>query len=589
MSRPVVSVSSPTNGQTGVAITVAPYAIFDQALLPASVNFQTVQLLDPNSVPLTGTVVYDAGTRKVTFTPTAALAYSTVYIFRLVGWNEDTDPFEHGIMNPYNEAMNGNVNISFTTQAPPIPIVPPPPGATNTQDVVIVDPANADILVPLDLWHHDHKISATFAYPVPLTQYIYEVINNTGIWEDVVITGVTAYNSTVKVLNWELTTAGDDHTFNLKCDTTLVATGGRTGAGRLYFTGVNSSGILGSINIISGSTSSGTITVDYDKVPIYGHLSLTGLNCIGLFGASYPEIDFQFEYPNLEAPVATASPANTYVGRVTYTSILHNASISIEVGHYIEDLDNLGLTPPAIIWEQLDLLDSYQWVLTFSAGIGSTTDNIYGLPTDHIYYFVTLLYPYYTTIPIIRLNLGPFIRGVTDDTIARMIYEISWLTRRYYYEIRGIWLNMTDLSLVPATVLQYIICRVKLDILDAASGDFQGTGSGVEKVLGDFRVSRSASGASPLKNLRDKYNECLLDTGHELGIDHNQLQVRATIFAEVDPRRPITDWSWRRWPTAPTTMNQTGMFPESSPGHIVRSVPPDIPISRSYDYPTDTV
>jgi hypothetical protein len=177
----------------------------------------------------------------------------------------------------------------------------------------------------------------------------------------------------------------------------------------------------------------------------------------------------------------------------------------------------------------------------------------------------------WASIPIIRLNIGPYTRDIPDDTISRLIYELSWLARRLYYEVKGTWLSIDDIESVPAALVQYIICKVKLDALDAAFASYTGTGSAIRKTLGDFTVDRSAAGGNPLNSLRNKYEECLKDSGHAAGIDFRQLVVRDTIIAEFDPRRPITDASWRRWPQAPTTMNQNGLYPEAKE-HIARNL-----------------
>jgi hypothetical protein len=569
--RPVVATSLPIDGAAGVAITVAPYAIYDQALNPASVNAMTVMLLTATTlVPIAGLPSYDSTYKKVIFTPTAPLSYSSSYIFRLVGYQVDVDTFEHGIMNNYGEAQSGIVDITFTTMDTPVVPDPDPPTTINTQDVLSVDPANATIMVPVDLPAHDHLITLEFNYPVPLTQYIPTITGNSTKWSTPVIVGVKSTNSTAGVLNWELLldVGTGEYTFNLKRGTTLVATGTATTDGILYFEPSGTTGIYGSIIVTTAATAgTGTMTVTYGKVPLYGNITINGQNCIGLYGAAYPEIEFEFEWPSLMAPPIAATGDDVYIGRVSYGDALYH-TVTIEVGHYIEDALN------NIVWEQLDLILSYQYVVSIATGVGSTDDDIYGLPVDHIYYFVTKIEPMYTTITTILLNIGAYIRGVPEDTIARMIYEISWLVRKLYYELHGVWLPVDDIDDVPAEIIQYVICKVKLDTLDAALADYNGMGSGVGKTLGDFKVDRAAVAGAPFKYLRDKYLQCIADTSHELGFS-DVLVARTTVVAEFDPRRPISEYSWRRWPQVPTTMNQNGMFPELS-NNIVRNVPPDV-------------
>jgi len=569
MSRPVVIVTSPVDAALDVAVSVAPYAVFDQALNPASVNFQTVQLLNSSNVPLTGVVAYDSVLRKVTFTPSAVLSYSSVYTFRLVGWRKGIDAFEHGIMNLYSEALYGIIDISFTTIAPPTPDDPEAPATPeNTQDVVGVDPANAEIMVPVEL--DNHYMALEFLLPVPLTQVITTITgNDDDALEDLILVGVTTRNSAAGVLNWVLQSVDNAGvlTYDVELLNGAIVVAHGTGvAGSISLDEVSGSGIHGSVTVGGDDAATGTITVNLTIVPLYDHLSITGVNCIGLYGANYPEINFSFEWEGLIYTITEASVANTYIGRVSYSDTdLTNSTVYIEVGHYV--IDDLG----AVIWEQLDLPFSYQFVITVEAGVGSTSLLTNGLPTDHIYYFVTELEPMWATITIIRLNIGPYIRGVPDDTIARLIYELSWLARRLYYDQYGVWLPIDDIDRVPAAIIQYIICKAKLDALDAAFADYTGSGSAVSKTLGDFKVDRGSVGGNPLASLRKKYEQCILDSSHAAGIDFRQLVVRATIIAEFDPRRPITDYSWRRWPEVPTTMNQNGLYPETK-SYIARNL-----------------
>lgn len=695
MARPVVVQTYPVAAATAVPIIARPYAIFDQSLYPNSINPQTVQVLAPNSVPVAGTIAYDDSLKKITFTPTAALEYSTVYQFVLVGDANITDTYEFGILNMATpkQAMAGNTTVTFTTEAAPTPVTPTEPTATDTQTVVSSSPASEDILVPLDLLAHDHKVTLNFKFPVPLTQTILRITGNSaGNFDEVTIAGVTGLNSALGQLTWQISsiTLGPSTTYYFKLfnGAVEVARGQTTVLGTTVpLVACNSSGIVGSVKIIAvPAPLTGLLLVDYFQIPLRGNIAFTGVDSIGLFGASHPEMTGDFWWPG-DGRVARETPDGTIDIRVTAT----DSVVTLEFGHYIEDPDNPGTDPITLIWENLDLNSGYQWMLTVSAGVcsfnypngeltaslaaggtlagsytwkytavtaagesagsapsdavvidghdadrtvvltfprctqagvtsykvyRSTSDGGYyyvgtvtqpisggvtftdngitattaGIPTvnnawiiypvaaDELIWWVTIPSPMYATVQIIRLNIGPYIRDIPNDTIVRFIYEVSYLVRRMYYEQHEEWLSLTDMDSVPAAVLQYIICKVKLDALDAAYADYTGSGSGIRKTLGDFTVERSGPGkGSPIDGLRNKYDKCLQITGRELNIDYNTLVAKYAVMAEYDPRRPITDWSWRRWPESPSRFNQTGKFPAESP-NIVRSVPPDISV-----------
>jgi len=82
--NPVPAVSSvvPASGATGVAVSVAPAATFNQAVVPASVVF-TVK--DANSVAVAGSVSFNAGNTVATFTPLAALAAGATFTASVSG------------------------------------------------------------------------------------------------------------------------------------------------------------------------------------------------------------------------------------------------------------------------------------------------------------------------------------------------------------------------------------------------------------------------------------------------------------------------------------------------------------------------
>ncbi|WP_433876425.1 DUF4082 domain-containing protein [Sinomonas atrocyanea] len=104
---PVVSSTSPSDGATGVAVSTAPTATFDQDVAAASVTFT---LKDSAGTAVPGNAVYASSTRTVTFTPNAALAYSTTYTANVSGATNST-----------GQTMASPYSWSFTTAAPPPP------------------------------------------------------------------------------------------------------------------------------------------------------------------------------------------------------------------------------------------------------------------------------------------------------------------------------------------------------------------------------------------------------------------------------------------------------------------------------------
>lgn len=125
VTPPQVIGRTPAPGATGVGRTPVIRATFDEALDPAGVSTDSVQLL-LGAAPVSGSVSYDAAAFAVTFTPATALAYSATYTVRL-----STD-----ITDAAGNPLAAAVEWSFTTVAAPTP----PPAADPDPD----DPTDAD-------------------------------------------------------------------------------------------------------------------------------------------------------------------------------------------------------------------------------------------------------------------------------------------------------------------------------------------------------------------------------------------------------------------------------------------------------------
>jgi hypothetical protein len=109
VTPPAVTARTPAAGATGVAVTTAVSATFNEAL---ATPLPTVAMTGAGGSPVAGSTSYDAATRTVTFQPSGSLAYSTVHNVTITGARDAA-----GNITP-------PVTWSFTTAAAP------PPGPT---------------------------------------------------------------------------------------------------------------------------------------------------------------------------------------------------------------------------------------------------------------------------------------------------------------------------------------------------------------------------------------------------------------------------------------------------------------------------
>ncbi len=109
---PSVASTTPANTATGVGITSAVRAVFNEPLDPATVSGATFELRNASNTVVAATVSYDVASRTVNLAPGAALALSSTYTATLRGGS--TDP---RIKDLAGNALAANVTWSFTTEA----------------------------------------------------------------------------------------------------------------------------------------------------------------------------------------------------------------------------------------------------------------------------------------------------------------------------------------------------------------------------------------------------------------------------------------------------------------------------------------
>ena len=120
--RPTVVSVSPVSGATGVARTTTISATFNEPIAPASATTSSFEVRAGTAVPVAGTVAVSGSV--VTFTPSAQLAFGTMYTVRL----------KEGLKDIEGNSLADEQSWTFTTVANPPPTVAstvPTAGATN--------------------------------------------------------------------------------------------------------------------------------------------------------------------------------------------------------------------------------------------------------------------------------------------------------------------------------------------------------------------------------------------------------------------------------------------------------------------------
>jgi hypothetical protein len=186
------------------------------------------------------------------------------------------------------------------------------------------------------------------------------------------------------------------------------------------------------------------------------------------------------------------------------------------------------------------LEESNEYTVTIKDGMPGTTKN--ALPEDYCFFFTTQMDPMYSSVEVMRLNLGSLIADVPDDTLNRIICENGrYALLIYKYDVRD--------TGVPWYLPKFVECKSKLDALNA---QFLGMGAiGGRKVLADFTVDRGNQGKDIMALAGPKIMElqlCVQEMEARLIAGGSVAGTDWAAPYSNDSRHPITDSSWRRLP-----------------------------------------
>ncbi|HEX5475236.1 MAG TPA: DUF4082 domain-containing protein [Vicinamibacterales bacterium] len=118
---PTILASTPSGSAVSSSASIA--ASFSEPMDPASISSATVELRDSGGALVPGAVTYDDGTQRALLTPSAALAYSSVYTAVVRG-----GPAGPHVADRAGNPLAADDTWTFTTAGPPPPPVDQGPG-----------------------------------------------------------------------------------------------------------------------------------------------------------------------------------------------------------------------------------------------------------------------------------------------------------------------------------------------------------------------------------------------------------------------------------------------------------------------------
>jgi hypothetical protein len=112
-TAPTITSTNPANSATDIDYDVVISATFSEPMLSSSINDTTFTVIDSNSNPVSGVVLYNDTTTTASFTPSALLAYEETYTVNISNTVEDLA----------NNTMVSDFTWDFTTRAPQVSFV----------------------------------------------------------------------------------------------------------------------------------------------------------------------------------------------------------------------------------------------------------------------------------------------------------------------------------------------------------------------------------------------------------------------------------------------------------------------------------
>jgi hypothetical protein len=158
------------------------------------------------------------------------------------------------------------------------------------------------------------------------------------------------------------------------------------------------------------------------------------------------------------------------------------------------------------------------------------------LGTDYTFTFNVRSEYYFTTVKMVRANLGSAISAISDESIEELIYENSL----WAYEHAA---STFDVDNPPLYVKDYVLCKTKLDVLNTA---LMGTDSVTQERIGEVEFKYGDSLGSKFKEKIAELKACIEDNKIQLLSLGRRTVMGTAVKAGAFPGRPGRDGTWRR-------------------------------------------
>lgn len=237
-------------------------------------------------------------------------------------------------------------------------------------------------------------------------------------------------------------------------------------------------------------------------------------------GVTDSDIDFLFNSTIKSVESVTIKVSDILEYELTDENNLDNYNFAIDNKTYI-------ITPTGSL-DGLRKASDYE--ITLSNVVDIIDRSISSVKID----FQTKISPFYTTVKVIRINLGSLITQIEDSEIRLLIYENSlWA----YENVSDDQAFLIDEPILAAT--NYVICKTKLDLLER---HYIKSGAVESKQLADLRIMYGPALESIIQGKIEKLEKCVKKNELLLTTGSSFIKPVSAVKSYWDPRKP----KWKR-------------------------------------------
>lgn len=251
---------------------------------------------------------------------------------------------------------------------------------------------------------------------------------------------------------------------------------------------------------------------------------------------------------------------------VTFSDVPVNSGLTEDVTIVAEDLLGLDIDQPTwtntysdtrIIATPDAWIAGSKYTVTVSSEVSAGAEAS-ELGADYTFTFTTKPEMYFTTVRLVRINLGSAADKVTDEQIQLLIYENSlWAYNNFGGPLSGG--GGFEPSDPPIYVKEYVLCKTKLDVMNAI---LMGTDTPTSERIGEVEFKYGSKLEDRFKNKMTQLEACVADNGQLILSGGATGSMRIAVRGLNAPGRPGRSDTWRR-------LNDDGSFPRrDSPGAI---------------------